>query len=159
MNSVRNTLLESYAIWAYSSHSELILSKNLNIPSQSGVQQGDPLGMTLFAVAISEPLQRVQSRHPAVSIIVYADDIFIVGDPVDIEHCAIDIKSELEKCSLKLNTAKSMLWPALTNNMRESLPLLQTFKQNDSVFEVLGVPIAKNTQEILLAHAGCGGEK
>lgn len=68
--STKQTILENYVTWRYGTYSDLILSEELQIQSQSGVQQGDPLNMTLFCVAISRPISNVQLLHPDVCIIV-----------------------------------------------------------------------------------------
>ena len=47
----------------------------------SGVQQGDPLGPLLFALALQGPLEAVAQDHPAVRLVAYFDDINIVGPP------------------------------------------------------------------------------
>ena len=80
----KQTILENYVTWCYGTYLDLIFSKELQIHSQSGVQRGDPLGMTLFWVAISRPISNVQLLHPDVCIIVYAD-IFLIGDAKNIE--------------------------------------------------------------------------
>jgi len=42
--------------------------------SRTGVQQGDPLGPVLFALAVLEVLERVLAQHPDADISAFADD-------------------------------------------------------------------------------------
>ena len=156
--TTKHTILENYVTWCYGTHSDLILSKDLRIRSQSGVQQGDPLGMTLFCVAVSSPISRVQSRHPEVCIIAYADDIFVIGDEMHIDLCVRDIKHEFELCGLKLNINKSTIWPPLNPSAVSKFELLSTFKHKESVFTVLGVPVAGDKNMFLTDLVDQSGE-
>ena len=47
--AVKGTGLERYVAWAYlNSPPNLVIAPGFSIPSRRGVQQGDPLGSTLF---------------------------------------------------------------------------------------------------------------
>ena len=109
LHSVKGSILERYAVWAYSKHSDLLLNDEFTIRSQSGVQQGDPLGMTLFSIAIAEPLASARNQFHNLKIIAYADDIFLIGNTQDIEKCVSFLKQELNKIGLKLNSSDSWI--------------------------------------------------
>ena len=49
------------------------------IPSESGVHQGDPLGSTLFALALHPIIMKVAESHSDVLILAYADNVFMIG--------------------------------------------------------------------------------
>ena len=143
---VEGTPLESYTKWAYGKHSELFLSNNLSIKSQKGVQQGDPLGMTLFCVSIERAVREVCELNPNIRVLSYADDIYLIGKPLYLEPAANQMSTELSKCGLILNPTKSQLWPRLSPDESANLPLLSTFNQNLKSFSVLGIPIAGDIQ-------------
>ena len=55
--------LASFAIYCYSQHSHLCYS-NKSITSQSGVQQGDPLGPLLFSLTLWPITEEIESKIP-----------------------------------------------------------------------------------------------
>ncbi len=61
----------------------LWLSDSDFIESLRGVQQGDPLGPALFALAFHSVLLRVKESHPDVRVMAGHDDVFMVGRPED----------------------------------------------------------------------------
>ena len=63
IESTKNTLLEKYVNWAYCRHSEMHLDNERKILSKRGVKQVDPLGMTLFCLAISNALDNFRAIH------------------------------------------------------------------------------------------------
>ena len=144
LKSVKDSMLEVYTIWAYSRHSRLVLKPDLTMLSQSGVQQGDPLGMTLFTLAIAGPLKSAGEEHNDVRILAYADDIFLLRSPVNLKRCASDLRVKLSECNLKLNCNKSILWSQIDENEVRNLNLLRTFRQADPVLSVLGIRVARN---------------
>ena len=79
--------LASLASLAYSSPTSLMANGNL-IWSDSGVQQGDPLGPLLFSLAIHDIASSMKSNFN----VWYLDDATIAGDPRsvcdDIKRCS-----------------------------------------------------------------------
>jgi hypothetical protein len=69
-------------VWAYGWHSHLLVhqSPGAVVSSQSGEQQGDPLGPLLFAVTLQGPLEEVTAMDLAQPL-AYADDTFLQGAP------------------------------------------------------------------------------
>ena len=100
----------SFASFCYSKHSDLIF-KSSNVDSQTGVQQGDPIGPLLFSLAIWPLLDEIESKLPNLSQHCWhLDDGIIAG--TEIELCkALEILSESgEKVGLELRKDKCQLW-------------------------------------------------
>jgi len=60
------------------------------ISSESGVQQGDPLGSLLLALGIHPLLIAVGSRHPSVFLSAYADNCTITGPLTKVQAAVED---------------------------------------------------------------------
>ena len=69
--------------WAYGAPTDLhIVGAPAGTPpvqSQTGVRQGDPLGMLLFSLALQRPLERTRDAAPGVAVLALADDVSLVG--------------------------------------------------------------------------------
>ena len=76
--------LAPWVDWCYGEDSMLVFD-SVSLPSQRGVQQGDPLGPLLFSLALQRAALRVKQRAPpefANSLdftVFYLDDAFIAG--------------------------------------------------------------------------------
>jgi hypothetical protein len=123
----------------YAEHTALVASCDLLIWSQTGTQQGDPLGSYLFALFLEDIIRVTGLRDiPGISrVAAYADDIFIIGTP---EACAEAMK-RLDAIKVthgsRLKTGKSHWFgakPPRTMTIPVTYhPLLRT--------EVLGTPV------------------
>ena len=73
--------LLGYVDGCYSKHSLLILPTGDTIKSQSGVQQGDPLGCALFALVLADALELTLNKHqfPSLYWSAYHDDLTLAG--------------------------------------------------------------------------------
>ncbi len=67
----------------YGSHGKLLFATDkgevLSIPSATGVRQGDPAAMMLYAVGVQSSVDRARARFPGVCIGPMADDTTVVG--------------------------------------------------------------------------------
>ena len=79
-----------------------------NILSQSGVQQGDPLGSTLFALAIHPILLQIASEFQ-VAVAAYADNVVFTGRLSEVIRAQDRYSTLIAEVGLQLNPAESQL--------------------------------------------------
>jgi hypothetical protein len=80
------------------------------IQSESGVQQGDPLGSLLFALGIHPLLLAVGRLHPHIFISAYADNCILTG-PLNLVQAAVeDFNINFLRAGLSLNPADSAVY-------------------------------------------------
>jgi hypothetical protein len=107
----------------------------------TGVQQGDPLGPLLFALALQPLVARIQETVAPLLNAWYLDDGALVGTPNQLAS-ALCILRELGPASgLHLNLAKCELWwPQLDINPLADLSLPLVIQREAGV-ELLGAPL------------------
>ena len=100
----------SLASFCYSKHSVLFFNGSI-VDSQTGVQQGDPLGQLLFSLAIWPLIDEIESKIPnLLQHCWYLDDGIIAGTVIKLCK-ALEILSESgEKIGLELRKDKCELW-------------------------------------------------
>jgi len=79
------------------------------ILSETGVQQGDPLGSVLFALGNHSSLIDIASLNQTLLVVAYADNIFLLGPLQDVSRAIPVFKQTLEEANLQLNTLESEL--------------------------------------------------
>ena len=79
-----------------------------HILSQSGVQQGDPLGSTLFALVIHPILLDIASNFDVV-IAAYADNVIFTGNLSEVIRAQERYRARIAAIGLRLNPAESQL--------------------------------------------------
>ena len=100
--------LSRWAEWCYDQPSNLYFGTNL-IVSENGVQQGDPLGPMLFALALQPLLIQLHEGISAQGLQLaysYLDDLILAGDQQEVAGAFHSFKSAADKIGLKFNTAK-----------------------------------------------------
>jgi hypothetical protein len=83
--------------------------KVAHINSESGVQQGDPLGSTLFALAIHPILTRIGSQHN-ILLTAYADNVVLSGPLSRVLRAQEVLREAMELVGLRLNPAESEIY-------------------------------------------------
>ena len=105
--------LVPWAEWCYSRHSRLLFHGDV-LTSETGVQQGDPLGPLLFALALQPAMQAAkagplnQSPH---LIFAYLDDVCLAGDYRAVAGGFARLAAAAHQVGLHINLAKSELIP------------------------------------------------
>ena len=148
--------LAPWAEWCYDSPSHLFFGSH-RIASESGVQQGDPLGPLLFALALQPILQGLHAQRSEGGlrlVFSYLDDCCLAGDYRSVAQALQELKQKCLDIGLKLNTSKCELIPLagpqahIINHFPSDM-----ITRGDGNFELLGGPIGtpefcnKHTQE------------
>ena len=81
--------------------------KVYNILSQTGVQQGDPLGSTLFAATIQPILIKIATTFDAIVVTAYADNVTLSGPMSQVCKAYHEYCIEARKVGLELNPSDS----------------------------------------------------
>ena len=137
--------LSKWAEWCYLQPTNLYFGTDL-ISSESGVQQGDPLGPMFFALALQPLLIKL---HEGISdsglqlSFSYLDDLILAGDQQEVAGAFHAFKSAASQIGLEFNTQKCEVIPAAGSNAvldRNLFPIDITIRDNGN-FELLGGPI------------------
>ncbi|KAL0214093.1 hypothetical protein P9112_006277 [Eukaryota sp. TZLM1-RC] len=83
---------------------------SFGLKSSSGVKQGDPLGPSLFCLAIHKTLNIIKQKYPSIKIVAYMDDISLIGSFDLLDLVAQEIAVSYENIGLHLNASKCLLF-------------------------------------------------
>ena len=82
----------------------------VDLISRRGVRQGDPLGPTLFALATLRALTETKRLNPSVSLLAFADDVFITGEnELDVNNAITCVSEQLRSIGVSLNLGKTKI--------------------------------------------------
>ena len=101
----------------------LWLSDGDFIESLRGVQQGDPLGPALFALAFHPVLLRVKESHPDVRVMAGHDDVFMVGKPEDCVAAYGTFVGEAALLGLSVDASESRAYSRAEGTVGQQSPL------------------------------------
>ena len=90
---------------SYGRPSKLLVHNRDPITSERGVQQGDPLGPFLFALALQPALVRA-AKDGNCCVMAYLDDVFICGNPDSIASVAEKLIDAARAAGLSCNVNK-----------------------------------------------------
>ncbi|KAL0228364.1 hypothetical protein RCL1_004507 [Eukaryota sp. TZLM3-RCL] len=100
--------VESFFHCFYSGTSDLVYDVH-NLPSSSGVKQGDPLGPFLFCLSIQPILNLLKSKFSQLEIVAYMDDISLIAPFEIINEVSQLVSSLYLEIGLHLNVSKCFL--------------------------------------------------
>ena len=141
--------LSKWAEWCYSGPTHLYFGKDRFL-SETGVQQGDPLGPLFFSLALQPLLERLdRGRSPTGLQLSYSflDDLTLAGEQVAVAEAFNYLKAESLKIGLHFNTSKCEIIPAAAHNahLNKNLFPADIIYRDDGNFELLGGPIGSST--------------
>ncbi|CAE8636187.1 unnamed protein product [Polarella glacialis] len=136
--------LARWSQWCYSRPSKLVFG-SYTISSETGVQQGDPLGPLLFSAAIQpivEQLRRLEVNGKKLDLATfYLDDGFLAGD-IEVVAAALRlVQSEGAGIGLQLQLGKCQLLETLFPTDLLTNPVTSESRVVVGGFEVLGVAV------------------
>ena len=121
--------------------------------NSEGVHQGDQLGPVLFSLKIHPVLKQLQLQHDKGRVLVYLDDIFLLGEPDATVTAALHLKSSLTPLGLSICDQKYELFTPDRLNTKHC-PFQVT---NDGTM-VLGIPVGSSSfvfsKSEDIAHSG-----
>ncbi len=131
----------------YKNPSNIKLPHNINISSEEGVRQGDPLGPSLFCLGIRKTLADMKTQFPECSFPAYMDDIVILGPKDKTVEAFQELKNKLGSIKLQVRPDKCKLYsvnpiPEITISQCEQMGI-PIPSETDSV-EILGLPVTND---------------
>ena len=117
MNEVKTKLPSIYNWVVYCYGTESILDYDgFTIQSSCGVQQGDPLGPLLFALALDTLVAKINASCSLALDIWFFDDGTLIGSKADLLKALDILSTEGKQTGLEVNFEKcELFWPKDTD--------------------------------------------
>ena len=130
--------------WCYSSPSNLFFN-GIFIHSEVGVQQGDPIGPLLFALALQPVIVQLGNIPGLDLAFSYLDDLVLAGKQEAVAQGINQLQDSAGPLGLRLNRSKCELIPASQNGNVINWGLFDSDIQRNlnGGFKLLGAPIGK----------------
>ena len=128
-----------------------------HVLSECGIQQGDPLGSILFALAFHPLLMKIADLYPDILVTAYADNVALVGKRSRVLLAVDQFVTFLAEKNLKLNPAESLIYsPKRTVSQSQEIDTVVSaggleLPCTSRGIKILGSPIGEETfaQELL----------
>lgn len=155
--------LAPWVDFCYGEASPLVLGKH-RLESARGIQQGDPLGPALFAIAIQEQVHKacaetLKEFPGELDVVVfYLDDGVVGGSSRAVRDFYLRLEPSFAEVGLTLQRGKCEVVPAAGTEHQVPADAFRGFKFNaDGNFKLLGAPFG--SQEFCEAHTRHRNEK
>ena len=132
---------------SYSQDSALLLGRN-QLPSSRGVQQGDPVGPAIFALAIQEDILEAKARtdeeypNELDFVAFFLDDGTAAGTGQAVRHFLDTLLARLQAKGMEANVGKCVAVPSALDNteiQEADFPGMKFARHGN--FKLLGAPI------------------
>ena len=136
--------LAPYVEWCYGNHTRLLFAGS-PMTSEAGVQQGDPLGPLLFALALQPALRAAQGsqldQRPDL-VFAYLDDVCLAGTLQQVSAALGRLTAAARQVGLALNPAKCELTTCSGDGLVDMRSFPPGVKLNRTgAFSLLGAPV------------------
>ena len=136
--------LSPWVEWCYAEPT-LLQFGSRTINSESGVQQGDPLGPLLFSLALQPLLASIKANHGLDLVFAYLDDCVLAGSISAVSEAFGELQLAASTLGIKvaMGRDKSLLVPCAgsqANITQDQFPS-ELCSQSDGNFELLGCPV------------------
>ena len=129
-----------WADWCYARGSRLRVGRH-TVMSTSGVQQGDPLGPVLFALALQPALAAASQSGPLDLCFGYLDDVVLAGNSRQVTQALAVLTAAAARVGLVLEPSKSEVVITSPTSSADLRDLPAGFVRRHGDFTLLGAAV------------------
>ena len=120
--------------------------KTYSIQSQTGTQQGDPLGTVLFSAPVQPLLHKIADTYSSILILAFADNVCLMGPSSQVLPGVDAFATTMDTIHLRLNPAESLIFipnptPSQRNCATLQTPMGLILPCTSEGIKILGAPI------------------